>query len=116
MNSGMCHAPTAIIGGGGVGDAGEDIDVAAEMGGGAGYSDVLTSVPLSRPVIAPGIHAQVEDGHNHSGFSEPDRRNVRINDLVHVVQQKAALVGIHSVLDSAPTRISFTSIPDVDDF
>jgi len=24
--------------------------------------------------------------------------------------------GIHSVLDSAPTRISFTSIPDVDDF
>jgi len=31
--------------------------------------------------------------------------------------QKAVYFGvIHSVLDSAPTRISFTSIPDLDDF
>jgi hypothetical protein len=53
---------------------------------GARHSDALTSILLCCPMISPGIHAQVDNRHQHSGLGEPDRGNVRINELVEVMQ------------------------------
>ena len=51
---------------------------------------------------------------------EDDEKRYRISTVVDELNQRYGqtppLGGIHSVLDSAPTRISFTTIPDVDDF
>jgi DNA polymerase-4 len=52
---------------------------------------------------------------------EDDEKRHRISTVVDELNQRYGqnavyFGGIHSVLDSAPTRISFTSIPDVDDF
>jgi hypothetical protein len=55
----------------------------------------LKSIPVSRPMISSGIHSHVDNRHHHSGLREPDRRNVRIDDPVEVVQQEAALIGIN---------------------
>ena len=52
---------------------------------------------------------------------EDDEKRYRISAVADELNQRYGhnavyFRGIHSVLDSAPTRISFTSIPDVDDF
>ena len=52
---------------------------------------------------------------------EDDEKRYRISTVTDELNQRYGqnavyLGGIHSVLDSAPTRIPFTSIPDVDDF
>jgi DNA polymerase-4 len=58
--------------------------------------------------------------HTLSLFEDDEKRH-RISTVVDELNQRYGqnavyFGGIHSVLDSAPTRISFTSIPDVDDF
>jgi Ser/Thr protein kinase RdoA (MazF antagonist) len=52
---------------------------------------------------------------------EDDKKRHRISTVVDELNQRYGknavyFGGIHSVLDSAPTRISFTSILDLDDF
>jgi DNA polymerase-4 len=52
---------------------------------------------------------------------EDDEKRYRISTVADELNQRYGqnavyFGGIHSVLDSAPTRISFTSIPDLDDF
>jgi DNA polymerase-4 len=58
--------------------------------------------------------------HTLSMFDDDEKRyriSTVADQLNHRYGQNAVYFGgIHSVLDSAPTRISFTSIPDVDDF
>ena len=58
--------------------------------------------------------------HTLSLFEDDEKRH-RISTVVDELNQRSGqnavyFGGIHSVLDSAPTRISYTSIPDVDDF
>jgi DNA polymerase-4 len=52
---------------------------------------------------------------------EDDEKRYRISMVADELNQRYGqnavyFGGIHSVLDYAPTRISFTSIPDLDDF
>jgi DNA polymerase-4 len=58
--------------------------------------------------------------HTLSLFEDDEKRH-RISTVVDELNQRYGqdsvyFGGIHSVLDSAPMRISFTSIPDLDDF
>jgi DNA polymerase-4 len=56
-------------------------------------------------------------GSLYEGAEKRYRISTVADELNHRYGQNAVYFGgIHSVLDSAPTRISFTSIPDVDDF
>jgi DNA polymerase-4 len=58
--------------------------------------------------------------HTLSLFDDDEKRyrlSVIADELNRRYGQNAVYFGgIHSVLDSAPTRISYTSIPDVEDF
>ena len=67
-----------------------------------------------RKVLVP------DELHTLSMF-EDDEKRYTISTVVDELNQRYGqnavyFGGIHSVLDSAPTRISFTFIPDVDDF
>jgi hypothetical protein len=61
------------------------------------------------------------DDSAHAFIVRGRRKRYRLSLVADELNQRYGQIavyfgGIHSVLDSAPTRISFTSIPDVDDF
>ena len=61
-------------------------------------------------------------GSAHDGAREQGReKRYRISTVVDELNQRYGqnavyFGGIHSVLEAAPTRISFSTIPDVEDF
>jgi DNA polymerase-4 len=80
------------------------------------------SCPAQEPLqVGVWLFNLVPDELHTLSLFEDDEKRYRISMVADELNQRYGqnavyFGGIHSVLDSAPTRISFTSIPDVDDF
>jgi DNA polymerase-4 len=89
-------------------------------------TELWDSCPAQEPLQVPlqvgvWLFNLVPDELHTLSLFEDDEKRYRISAVADELNQRYGhnavyFGGIHSVLDSAPTRISFTSIPDVDDF
>jgi hypothetical protein len=85
-------------------------------------TELWDSCPAQVPLqVGVWLFNLVPDELHTLSLFEDDEKRYTISTVVDELNQRYGqnavyFGGIHSVLDSAPTRISFTSIPDVDDF
>jgi DNA polymerase-4 len=85
-------------------------------------TELWDSCPEQEPLqVGVWLFNLVPDELHTLSMFEDDEKRYRISTVADELNQRYGqnavyFGGIHSVLDSSPTRISFTSIPDVDDF
>lgn len=85
-------------------------------------TELWDSCPAQEPLrVGIWLFHLVPDELRTLSLFEDDEKRYRISLVVDELNQRYGqnavyFGGIHPVLDSAPTRISFTSIPDMDDF
>lgn len=80
------------------------------------------SCPASKPMqVGVWLYDLVPDDQHTPGMFENNERQLRLSEVIDKLNDRYGRGAVHpanvgSVSDAAPTRISFTSIPDLKDF
>lgn len=88
----------------------------------ATWEKLWESCPATTPLqVGVWLSDLVPDEQHSLSLFENDERQFRLSSVVDTLndrfgQRTVYLAGIHSVRDTAPTRIAFTSIPDLKEF